>query len=157
MRRSVCQGTIRCRQTSWRIARGSTAKVQRSDVPGVTHLDQLDAADQRGPMTGPPVIPIVMLAITTLAAITLTIGAVLDDAGRTDEISTAAVLAWAFGSFLGLVVFAWFGSLDARRRATGRYVEPEWRPRAIGVTLAVLGWLAGAAGAFLVAQAVARR
>ena len=136
---------------------GSTAKVERGDEPGVTHLDQMEPTDRRGPMTGPPVIPIVMLAITAIAAITLTIAAILDDAGRTDEISTAAVLAWALGSFLGLVVFAWFGSLDARRRATGRYVEPEWRPRAIGVALAVVGWLAGATGAFLVAQAVARR
>ncbi|MCD9623281.1 hypothetical protein [Rhabdothermincola salaria] len=123
----------------------------------MTDLDPIDTLDLAGPRTGPPVIPIAMLAITTMAAVVLTIGALVDGAGSTDDISTAALLAWAFGSFLGLMEFAWFGTLDARRRATGRYVEASWKPRTVALALAVVGWLAGAGGAFLVAQAVARR
>ena len=123
----------------------------------MTDLDPIDTLDLAGPRTGPPVIPIAMLGITTIAAVGLSVGALIDGAGSTDDISSAALLAWAFGSFLGLMEFAWFGSLDARRRATGRYVEATWKPRSVGLVLAVVGWVAGAAGAFLVAQAVARR
>lgn len=135
----------------------STPTAPVGDDPSVTDLDEIDALDLAGPPTGPPVIPIAMLAITTIAALVLVIGAVVDGAGSTDDISTAALLAWAFGAFLGLMEFAWFGSLDARRRATGRYVEVAWKPRSVALALAVVGWLAGAVGAFLIAQAVARR
>ena len=135
----------------------STATSAQGDEASVTDLDSIDTLDRGGPPTGPPVIPVVMLAITTVAAVALTVGAVADGAGSTDDISTAALLAWAFGSFLGLMEFAWFGTLDARRRATGRYVDASWNARAVGLGLAVVGWLAGAAGAVLVALAVARR
>jgi hypothetical protein len=135
----------------------STAEVPSGDEPPVSNLDEVETLDGAPTATGPPVIPLVMLGITTIAACALTIGALLEGAGSTDAISDAALLAWALGSFLGLVEFAWFGSLDARRRATGRYVEADWRPRTVGLVLAVIGWIAGAAGAVLVAQAVARR
>lgn len=134
-----------------------TAMARPDDDSPVTDLDDLDDPDLAGTPTGPPVIPIVMLAITAVASTVLVVAAVLDDAGSTDDISSAALMAWALGSFLGLMIFAWFGWLDARRRSTGHYADATWRPRLVGVVLAVAGWLAGAAGAILVAQAVARR
>jgi Na+-driven multidrug efflux pump len=115
--------------------------------------------DDRGTSTetGPPVVPLVMLAVTTSVALVMVAVAALEGAGDTNDISLAALLGWVFGSVLGLLLLAWFGWLDAGRRSTGRYVEPEWRPRTIGVVLAVSGWLIGSFGAFLVAQAIARR
>jgi hypothetical protein len=98
-----------------------------------------------------------MLAVTTGAALVMVVGAALEGAGDTSEISPAAALGWAFGSVIGLLVFAWFGWLDAGRRSAGSYVEAAWRPRALSVVLAVSGWLIGSVGAFLVAQAIARR
>ena len=106
---------------------------------------------------GPPVVPIVMLAITTFATVLMVVGAVVDGAGDTDEIAPTAVLAWVFGAVFGLIVFAWFGSLDAVRRATGHYVDATWKPRTVALVLAISGWVVGSVGAFLVAQALARR
>lgn len=106
---------------------------------------------------GPPVVPIVMLAITTVATVAMVVGAVIEGAGDTDEIAPTAVLAWVFGAVFGLIVFAWFGSLDAVRRATGHYVDATWKPRTVALVLAVSGWIVGSVGAFLVAQALARR
>jgi hypothetical protein len=107
--------------------------------------------------TSTPLIPIAMLGVTALTAVALLTTAIREHAGRTDEISVESVLAWFFGSLLGLLVFAWFGLLDARRRSTGAYVEPSFRPRLVAGVLVALGWTAGLAGAVLVAQAVARR
>jgi hypothetical protein len=104
-----------------------------------------------------PLIPIVMLALTTLTAVGLVVFAIGEDAGQTDEISGPAALAWVFGALLGLLIFAWFGLLDSVRRSTGSYEEPAWKPRTVAAVLAVAGWVAGSAGAFLVAEAVARR
>ena len=104
-----------------------------------------------------PLIPIVMLALTTATAIGLVAYAVGEEAGQTDQISGPATLAWVFGAVLGLLVFAWFGVLDSVRRSTGSYEEPSWKPRTVAAVLAVAGWVAGSAGAFLVAEAVARR
>ncbi len=123
----------------------------------------------RGPVAGvpatgpevdvvrPPFIPVATLLITTATAIVMLVQAWVSGAGDTDEISAAAALCWTFGSFLGLLLFAWFGSLDADRRASLSYAEPWWRPRLVAGVLAVTGWLVGCAGAFLVAEAVARR
>ena len=115
--------------------------------------------DDRGTATesGPPVVPLVMLAVTTSASLVMVIVAIVEGAGDTNDISLVAVLGWAFGSVLGLLLLAWFGWLDAARRSTGHYVEPQWRPRTVGIVLAVTGWLIGSVGAFLVAQAIARR
>ena len=107
--------------------------------------------------TSTPLIPIAMLAVTALTALALLASAIREHAGRTDEVSVEAVLAWFFGSLLGLLVFAWFGLLDARRRSTGTYVEPSFRPRLVAGVLVALGWASGLGGAVLVAQAVARR
>jgi hypothetical protein len=107
--------------------------------------------------TGPPLVPVIMLGLTTIAAVAMVAAALADGAGGTSDISTQAFMAWLVGSVLGLLVFAYFGTLDARRRATGRYVEPTWSPRTVSAVLTVAGWLAGSTGAFLVAQAVARR
>ena len=104
-----------------------------------------------------PLIPIVMLALTAATAIGLVAFALGEDAGQTDQISGPATLAWVFGAVLGLLVFAWFGVLDSVRRSTGSYEEPSWKPRTVAAVLAVAGWVAGSAGAFLVAEAVARR
>jgi hypothetical protein len=104
-----------------------------------------------------PLIPIVMLALTTITAVGLVVFAIGEDAGQTDEISGPAALAWVFGAVLGLLIFAWFGLLDSVRRSTGSYEEPTWKPRTVAAVLAVAGWVAGSAGAFLVAEAVARR
>jgi hypothetical protein len=104
-----------------------------------------------------PLIPILMLALTTVTAIGLVAFAIGQDAGQTDEISGPAALAWVFGAVLGLLIFAWFGLLDSVRRSTGSYEEPAWKPRTVAAVLAVAGWVAGSAGAFLVAEAVARR
>jgi hypothetical protein len=109
------------------------------------------------PVTSTPLIPIAMLAVTALTSVALLAVAVREEAGQTDEVSPEAALAWFLGSLLGLLVFAWFGLLDARRRSTGSYVEPSFRPRVVAGVLVVVGWLAGLAGAVLVAQAVARR
>ena len=117
----------------------------------------IDRFEQSEATTGTPLIPIAMLAVTALTAVALLAAAIREDAGQTDEISTEALLAWIFGSLLGLLVFAWFGLLDARRRSTGAYVEPSFRPRLVAGVLGALGWLAGLGGAVLVAQAVARR
>jgi hypothetical protein len=105
----------------------------------------------------PPVLPVVMSALGTVTSLGLVVSAVRDGAGSTDEVSSAAVLAWLFGSVIGLLLFAWFGLLDARERSSGHYVEPRWRPRAVMAVLTVASWLSGAAAAVLVAQAVARR
>lgn len=104
-----------------------------------------------------PVIPVVMLLVTAVTAVALVVFAVGEDAGQTDEVSGAAALAWVFGSLIGLLVFAWFGLLDSSRRSTGAYEEPSWKPRTVAAVLAVAGWLAGSAGAYLIAEAVARR
>ncbi len=104
-----------------------------------------------------PLIPVVMLALTALTAVGLVAYAIGEDAGQTDEISGPAALAWVFGAVLGLLIFAWFGLLDSVRRSTGSYEEPAWKPRTVAAVLAVAGWVAGSAGAFLVAEAVARR
>jgi hypothetical protein len=104
-----------------------------------------------------PLIPVVMLVLTTVTAVALFAYAIGEDAGQTDEISGPAALAWAFGALLGLLIFAWFGLLDSVRRSTGEYEEPSWKPRTVAAVLAVTGWVAGSAGAFLVAEAVARR
>ncbi|MCU0309479.1 MAG: hypothetical protein MUE36_00845 [Acidimicrobiales bacterium] len=118
----------------------------------------MDPTDDTAPdAVGPPVIPVVMLGITTVAAAAMVAGAFVEGAGDTDEIAPVAVLAWVVGAVVGLVVFAWFGSLDAIRRATGHYVDATWRPRTVAVVLAVTGWLIGSVGAFLVALALARR
>jgi len=113
--------------------------------------------DDPGEVVGTPIVPIIMLVVTTVTAIGLVAFAIGEDAGQTDEISGAATLAWAFGSLLGLLLFAWFGLLDSSRRSTGNYVEPTWKPRTVAAVLAVAGWVAGSAGAYLVAEAVARR
>jgi hypothetical protein len=117
----------------------------------------VDGDDEPDRVVGTPVVPTVMLVVTTVAAVALVAFAIGEDAGQTDEISGAAVLAWSFGSLLGLLIFAWFGLLDSVRRSTGSYLEPTWKPRTIAAGLAVAGWVAGSAGAYLVAEAVARR
>ena len=104
-----------------------------------------------------PLIPVLMLVLTTVTAVGLVAFAIGEDAGQTDEISGPAALAWVFGAVLGLLIFAWFGLLDSVRRSTGSYEEPTWKPRTVAAVLAVAGWVAGSAGAFLVAEAVARR
>jgi hypothetical protein len=117
----------------------------------------LDWDDEPVETTSTPLIPIAMLAVTALTAVALVAAAIREDAGQTDEISAEAVIAWFFGSLLGLLIFAWFGLLDSQRRSTGAYHEPSFRPRLVAGVLVVLGWVAGLAGAVLVAQAVARR
>jgi hypothetical protein len=117
----------------------------------------LDWDDEPVETTSTPLIPIAMLAVTALTAVALVAAAIREDAGQTDEISAEAVIAWFFGSLLGLLIFAWFGLLDSQRRSSGVYHEPPFRPRLVAGVLVVLGWVAGLAGAVLVAQAVARR
>ena len=104
-----------------------------------------------------PLKPIIVLAVCTLVALVLVIVAFSQSAGTTDRVSGVAVLAWVVGSVLGLLVFAWFRSADVGCRSEPRYVEPGWRPRRVAVWLAVVGWTAGSLGAFLVAEALARR
>lgn len=104
-----------------------------------------------------PLGPIVVIAGCTLVSIVLTVIAIGQSAGSTDEVSLVAVAAWVVGSVLGLLAFSWFRSADMGCRAEPRYVEPGWRPRRIAVWLAVVGWIAGSFGAFLVAEALARR
>jgi hypothetical protein len=116
-----------------------------------------DAVDDEPEVVRTPLIPVVMLVLTTVTAVALVASAISEDAGQTDEISGAAALGWVFGSLLGLLIFAWFGLLDSVRRSTGAYEEPTWKPRTVAAVLAVAGWLAGSAGAYLVAEAVARR
>jgi uncharacterized BrkB/YihY/UPF0761 family membrane protein len=113
--------------------------------------------DEEPEIVHTPLIPIFMLALTALTAFALVAYAIGKDAGQTDEISDPAALAWVFGALLGLLIFAWFGLLDSVRRSTGNYEEPAWKPRTVAAVLAVVGWVAGSAGAFLVAEAVARR
>ena len=107
--------------------------------------------------TGPPLVPVIMLALTTLTALMLVGAAFAEGAGTTSRVSSEALLAWLIGSVLGLLVFAYFDTLDARRRATGHYREATWNARTISAGLTVASWLAGSTGAFLVAQAIARR
>ena len=106
--------------------------------------------------TSTPLVPILMLLVTTGAAIVFALSAYLDDAGATDEISGAAVAAWAMGSLVGLLIFAWWGLLDSQRRSTGTYTEPSFRPRLVAGSLTVVGWIAGLAGALMVGLSVAR-
>jgi heme/copper-type cytochrome/quinol oxidase subunit 1 len=108
-------------------------------------------------VTTSPRIPVLMLLITAMSSVLFLVGAITDEAGSTDEVSAPAVFAWLFGSMFGLLIYAWFGLLDSVRRSTGFYEEPSWRPRVVAAVLATVGWLAGSAGAFLVAEAVARR
>ena len=104
-----------------------------------------------------PLIPIAMLLVTAVTAVALVAVAMNEDAGQTSEVSAPAALAWLVGSLVGLLIFAWFGLLDSQRRSSGVYHEPPFRPRLVAGVLVVLGWVAGLAGAVLVAQAVARR
>jgi hypothetical protein len=119
--------------------------------------DQPDDDAASGDSVGPPIVPIVLLVLTTVASVVFLGAAIVDEAGSTDEVSRPALFAWLFGSLLGLLLFAWFGLRDSVRRSTGEYVEAAWRPRVVAAVLATVGWLAGSAGAFLVAEAVARR
>jgi hypothetical protein len=129
-----------------------------SPLPGAGDgtLDELDHPLTAG-VARPPALPVVMLLLTTATALALVAAAVAGGAGQTSDIAVEAVLAWVIGSVTGVLVFAWFGLLDSVQRSTGAYVEPSWRPRTVAAVLAVAGWLAGSAGALLVAEAVARR
>lgn len=124
--------------------------------------DLLDrSADASAPFpdaeaTSTPVVPLVMLVITTVAAIACALAAYTDDAGTTDEVSSLAVAAWGFGSLIGLLVFGWWGLLDSRRRSTGTYVEPTFRARLVAGVLVAVGWIAGLSGALMVGLSVAR-
>jgi hypothetical protein len=104
-----------------------------------------------------PLIPIAMLLVTAVTAIALVVVAIDEEAGQTSEVSAPAVLAWVVGSLVGLLIFAWFGLLDSVRRSSGTYSEPRWGPRTVAGVLAVVGWLAGSAGALVLAESVARR
>lgn len=106
--------------------------------------------------TTTPMVPLVMLVITTAVAIACALLAYTDDAGTTDEISTMAVVAWGFGSLIGLLVFGWWGLLDSQRRSTGTYVDPSFRPRLVAGVLVAVGWIAGLGGALMVGLSVAR-
>lgn len=108
------------------------------------------------PTTTTPMVPLVMLVITTAVAITCALAAYTDDAGTTDEVSTMAVAAWGFGSLIGLLVFGWWGLLDSQRRSTGTYVEPTFRARLVAGVLVAVGWVAGLGGALMVGLSVAR-
>lgn len=113
--------------------------------------------EEHSSVARPPLVPVVMLGLCAVTSAVLVVVAASEGAGSTEEVSTTAVLAWLLGSVVGLLLYAWFGLLDAGQRGTGSYIEPGWRPRSVVNALAVAGWLSGAAGAVLVAQAVARR
>jgi len=115
-----------------------------------------DAVPEEPEPTGTPLVPIAMLVLTTAASIVFALMALRNDAGSTDEISGEAVAAWAFGSLIGLLVFAWWGLLDSKRRSTGTYQEPSFRPRLVAGVLVAVGWLAGLSGALMVGLSVAR-
>jgi hypothetical protein len=114
------------------------------------------AASPDEPATSTPMVPLVMLVITTAVAIGCALVAYNDEAGTTDEVSTMAVAAWGFGSLIGLLVFGWWGLLDSQRRSTGTYVEPAFRPRLVAGVLVAVGWVAGLGGALMVGLSVAR-
>lgn len=124
--------------------------------PGTVRDDAHHDAVLDDVATTTPLVPIVMLVLSSGAAIAYALLAYLDDAGATDEISGPAVAAWAFGSLVGLLIFAWWGLLDAERRSTGTYREPSFRPQLVAGVLVAVGWLAGLSGAFMVGLSVAR-
>ena len=104
-----------------------------------------------------PLLPIAVVGGCAAIAVVLVATALGQHAGTTGNVSTTAAIAWIIGSVVGLLAFSWFRSVDMGCRAEPRYVEPSWRPRLLAIWIAVVGWVAGSIGAFLVAEALARR
>jgi hypothetical protein len=102
-------------------------------------------------------VSVLCVVLCASAALVLGYVAASGGAGTTDEISAAAALCWVVGSVLALLAFALFRGSNAARQTNRMYVEPSWRPMLVATTAAVIGLAAGTYGAFLVAEAVARR
>jgi hypothetical protein len=102
-------------------------------------------------------VPLAITVVSLLAATLLISIASGDHAGSTAELSLPAFGAWFVGSIVGLIGYSWFRTENAKRRMSRSYSEWVWRPPLIALGASVAGWIIGSYGAFLVAQAVARR
>jgi len=102
-------------------------------------------------------VPLAITVASLLAATVLISAASGDHAGTTAELSVPALGAWFVGSIVGLIGYSWFRTENAKRRMSRTYSEWVWRPPLVALGASVAGWIIGSYGAFLVAQAVARR
>lgn len=105
----------------------------------------------------PPLIPLAIILVSLVAAVVFIAIASGEHAGGTSDISSAAVGAWFVGSIVGLVGYSWFRTENAKRRMSRTYTETVLRLPLIALGASVTGWILGSYGAFLIAQAVARR
>jgi hypothetical protein len=104
-----------------------------------------------------PVIPVLLLALSTIATWSLWFTSKSDGAGQTVDIYTSSVVGWALGGVVGAVLFSWFRSVDLARRSSLTYVEKSWRPALLAGALAFAGWAGSFAHAWAIASSVARR
>jgi hypothetical protein len=105
----------------------------------------------------PPMVPLAIILISLVAATALIAIASGDQAGGTADLSIPALGAWFVGSIVGLLAYSWFRTENAKRRMSRVYSETVFRLPLIALGASIVGWVIGSYGAFLIAQAVARR
>ncbi len=115
------------------------------------------AARPYSPPVHPPLAPLALIIGSFLIAVALVAVARGQNAGANATLSIAAFGAWLVGSVLGLIGFAWFRDENLKRQLGSTYSEPAWRPVLLARVGAIAAWLVGSAGAYMIAEAVARR
>jgi hypothetical protein len=102
------------------------------------------------------VLPLLLAAVVSAAAVAALLAGWFDDAGSTTQISRLTIAGWLLGAIAAPALFAWFRSGDMKARSDIRFVEPAWRPSRIAALVAVIGWFASIGHAWLIASSVAR-
>lgn len=115
------------------------------------------AARPYSPPVHPPLAPLTLIVVSFVVSVALVIVARGQHAGSTASLSPFAFGAWLVGSVIGLVGFAWFRDENLKRQLRNTYSEPIWKPVLIARLGALAAWFVGSAGAFMIAEAVARR
>ena len=129
--------------------------------PGLPNLPTAPRSRVAGrpysPPVHPPLAPLALIIGACLIAVALVAVARGQNAGANATLSMAAFGAWLVGSVLGLIGFAWFRDEHLKRQLGSTYSEPAWRPVLLARVGAIAAWVVGCAGAYMIAEAVARR
>lgn len=115
------------------------------------------AARPYSPPVHPPLAPLALIIVALVVSVALVVAARGQHAGATASLSLVALGAWLVGSVIGLVGFAWFRDENLKRRLRNTYSEPIWKPVLIARVGGIAAWVVGCAGAYMIAEAVARR
>jgi len=105
----------------------------------------------------PPLSPLALIMSSLASAAVLVFLARGQHAGDTASLSGMAFGAWLAGSVVGLVGFAWFRDENLKRQLRNTYSEPIWKPVLMARVGAIAAWVIGSVGAYMIAEAVARR